>query len=68
MAIEHVRERGLQETGGGVGRGVAGIWDIGKKVPREGGFGKKAVYGNLGVVEMAPFQGLGRDDPEGLRS
>jgi len=25
----------------GVGRGVAGIWDIGEKVAREGGFGEK---------------------------
>jgi hypothetical protein len=31
----------LQETWGRVGRGVAGIWDIGEKAPIEGGFWEK---------------------------
>ena len=28
--------------------------------------GKRGVCDHLGVGEIAPFQGLGRDDPEGL--
>jgi hypothetical protein len=66
LAFEHIWEGVLQENNWGVGRRVAGIWDIGEKVAREGVFGEKIVYGNLGVVEMAPFQGLGGHDPEGL--
>jgi len=52
----------LQETqAGSVGR--QGIWVIGEKVAREGGFGGKEgiwdkvrLYGNLGVGEMAPWE------------
>lgn len=62
--------RKREEGEGGLVGEVAGIWVIGEKVPIGGGFWEKRgiwdkvrFYGNLGLGEMAPFQGLGRDDP-----
>jgi hypothetical protein len=41
LAFEHVRERGLKETWGEVGRRAAGIGDIGEQMPIEGVFRKR---------------------------